>query len=459
MAIDFSDPITKETAIATAKRLMNNDFQLLTLPTGAGKTAIAVATAGIFAHIYKEPMNVFVVAPRKKLDEASWEAVIGEYNQIAKYPLHLVDQSTPQGLYIADDNDKLRKKDIRALPKHKQQKMKFIKKGWRKQLKNRRTVFLVDEVHMFKNPTSRQSKSLKKLAKGDKIIGLTATPMSNGLVQDGVSYLVLNGFYNSKNQFENYHDLKRHHDKYHRPDVYLENGDIDPHRFKYLDDFMNAIHQTIFSPKVNISSIQMPETSVYAMSYNLTDQSLKDMKQHHKDYRKRRYDNYMLYLSDLRKTVGYDLNHARMLAKILINKKPKQPLIFYNTNAELENIQFCLEKMNYPYTVLNGNNKLDASDYKKNQAIVIQYKAGSAGIEFKNSNLTVFFGLQYSWQDTSQAMGRNVRRNMKHKVTQIFLVASESYDNRIFDSLQRKEHFTKEYLEMLADDISKDGLS
>ena len=137
--------------------------------------------------------------------------------------------------------------------------------------------------------------------------------------------------------------------------------------------------------------------------------------------------------------------------------KPKQPLIFYHTDAELETIQFALDKMNYKYSMINGKHKLkDVDITDTNQAIIIQYKAGGAGIEFKQSNLTIFYGLQYSWQDTEQALGRNVRRGSTHKVNQVFTVAQNPHDMKVFEALQRKENFTKAFLQELAKDVSKE---
>src|SRR5699024_5162909 len=141
----------------------------------------------------------FIIAPRTKLDDGSWEKTIDEYNKIAKYKLNILDKSTPQGLDVANKNDKLLKRDIKAMPEKKRNKLKFLKE-WKEVTNETPTVFLIDEVQMFKNSTTNRAKALKKLMANSIGIGLTATPMSNGLLEDGVSYLIFNGFYDSKNQ-------------------------------------------------------------------------------------------------------------------------------------------------------------------------------------------------------------------------------------------------------------------
>jgi len=465
LTINFSADSTRSIAIALFKRFksMNSAFQMLTLGTGQGKTAISVATAGLFAHDMKQDINVFVIAPRTKLDEASWEWTIEQYNKIAKYKLNILDVSTPQGLMVAKKNDKLLKRDIEAMSPKRQKELKFLKK-WHRATLRKPTIFLIDEAHMFKNPKSKQSKALQTLIHSSIGIGMSATPMSNGLLQDGVGYLVYNKFYNSNADFEKHHIPKGMYDKFYRPDVFLPNGDIDPNRFIDLEGFEREIEQTVFAPQVEVD-FEMPDTKITNVHYDLSNETIRELKKCHKDYRERRYDSYMEYLSDLRRLIGDDLNHARTLAKLILQFKPKQPLIMYYTNAEYERIIFTLEKLGWKYRKINGHSDSDKmEDIDKtdvNQAIVIQYKSGGTGIEFPHSNMTVFYGLQYSWGETEQALGRNVRRGMSKDITvnHIFTVATNPHDTKVFDALQKKKKFTEEYKEQLAEEIMKEGLS
>lgn len=463
MGIDYSAQSTRTTAIALYKRMteLNSHFQMLVLGTGQGKTAISVATAGLFAVRFKQDINVFVIAPRSKLDEASWEWTIEEYNKIAKYKLNLIDTSTPQGLMVAKKNDRLRKKDIKAMPPNRKKKLKFIKK-WHEQTRERPTIFLIDEAHHFKNPTSKQTKALQKLIHSNLAIGMSATPMPNGLLQDGVSYLVLNQMYNSKNHFYDEHIPPGMYDKFYRPDVFTTDGEIDPNRFYNLDQFHHEVEQTIFAPQIEVD-FDLPDTRISNIHYDLTADTIQKLKQCHKDYRERRYDSYMKYLSDLRELIGDDLNHARTLAKLLMTK-PKQPLIFYHTNAEFDRIAFTLDKMGWDYKKINGhsdsNTMADIDKSNINQAIVIQYKSGGSGIEFPQSDMTIFYGLQYSWGDTEQALGRNVRRGMSKDITvdHVFTVATNPHDAKVFEALQKKKKFTEKFKEELAEDINNDSL-
>ena len=81
---------------------------------------------------------MFVIAPRSKIDERRWQWTVDEYNKIAKYKLHVIDQSTPQGLTHANKNDKYLKKELKEMNPKKVENMKFLKKWYRRNtLKNR----------------------------------------------------------------------------------------------------------------------------------------------------------------------------------------------------------------------------------------------------------------------------------------------------------------------------------
>lgn len=455
--IDFSSYNTKNVAYNLYKRFMvhGNDAQFLVMPTGTGKTAVAVATAGIVAHKMKTDINLFIIAPKAKLEEDSWRWTVDQYNNIAKYKLHIYEQSTPEGITYANKNNYLRKMDIKAMPKKRRENLKILNE-WHKDVTKTPTFFIIDEAHMFKNGSSKRTRALVKLTKGSLVLGLSATPMSNGYVSDGIGYLLFNRFYSSKSAFEKEHIPPSAFNEYYQPQVYLPNGDINPNVFMNLDLFLERIYKTLYNPPIRID-FDMPDTNIISYSYDIDTETHKIMKKCHKDYRERRYDNYMEYLYDLRNAIALDMNHRRTLAKVLLKYKPKQPLIFYYMNTELEGIEYTLQQLGYNYSLINGQNAYsDVNVDDTNQAIVIQYSSGASAIEFKKSDCSIFYGLQYSWQDTKQAFGRNVRRGMTGEVNHIFTVATSVYDNKIFEALSQKSEFEDDYKKKLAYEIAYD---
>ncbi|MEZ7619396.1 DEAD/DEAH box helicase [Staphylococcus epidermidis] len=465
MKINFSEPNTKNIAINLYKRFLetNNKYQTLTMSTGFGKTAIAVATAGIFAVAQKKDINVFIIAKKRKLEDGSWEETIRQYNNIAKYKLNIIAQTTPQSLNKADKNDKLRKKDIKAMRPSRQKELNFLSE-WKKEAEKGKTIVLVDEVQLFKNPVGKQAKSLMKLLKSSTIgIGLSATPMPNGVLDDGVAYLIYNEFYKNQAEFNRVHIPPKMYDKYYKPDVFTKDHKIDPNRFNDLDLFLNRVKQTTFVPDV-VVDFNIPNQEVHTLPYDLEQKSINEIYLMSKHYKERRYDSYMQYLSDIKNVISKDSEHVNKMIEVLKNNPNQQPLIFYERNTQLEGILEGLNKIGMNYKIVNGradSNKLeDIDDTNKNQAIVIQYKSGGDSIEFQQSYLTIFYGLVYSWGDIKQAMGRNIRRGMSKDidVKQYFLLATHSHDAKIYDVIERKKEFSEELLEELAEDIAEEIL-
>lgn len=74
---------------------------------------------------------------------------------------------------------------------------------------------------------------------------------------------------------------------------------------------------------------------------------------------------------------------------------------------------------------------------------LIQYMAGSAGIELQYANEVVFYTPTYSYQDFSQAMGRAYRNGQKRKVTMYRFITQNTIEQAIYEALENKEDFSE----------------
>ena len=64
----------------------------------------------------------------------------------------------------------------------------------------------------------------------------------------------------SKKNFTDKHVPPHCFDEFYTPDVYLENGDIDPNRFYDLPNFQNDVKHTVFAHE-NEVNFDMPDVS------------------------------------------------------------------------------------------------------------------------------------------------------------------------------------------------------
>lgn len=460
--INFSDKNTSDIAKRLYNRFVENNYryQTLTLFTGFGKTAISIATAGLFAHQAKQDINVFIIATKRKIQDNSWVHTVEQYNEIAEYKLNIMDIATHQGILVAKKNDKLPKKEIKAMRPGRQKELRFLKQ-WKKEMEEKPTIIIADEVQLMKNPTAKTSKALMELMKNNITIGLSATPMPNGMLDDGVAYLVYNNYYKNQSDFRKQHIPPRMYDRYYKPDVYTIDYEIDPNRFFELDLFKERIKATTFVPDAEVD-FEMPHQRLHTLAYDLSQKTINDIYDMSNSYKERRYDSYRQYLSDIKRAISQDSNHVERMKLIVKENKDKQPLIFYETNAQLEVIEKGLNELNMPYKCINGqgnSDKLDDIDTTDTeQAIVIQYKSGGNSIEFTNSFVSIFYGLIYSWGDIAQAMGRNIRRGMPQDsyVNQYFLLATHPHDSHVYDVIERKEEFSEDLLTELAENVSSE---
>lgn len=554
--IFFTEGSTEKASQGWLAHSKDDKFSLLSLPTGHGKTAIAVRTVGLLADQIGEDVGIYLIAPKAKIEEESWAFTINQYREYVKDNVYLHTEMKPDILGNANKHDSIPNKEWQhqAKMKNKETVIEYLKKQHEKgnkitykqaikeafynkdpvrwqSLRDARLslkkdilplfkpkkgevqkpiVIVIDEVHMFKNPKSNRGKALSKLTKWTKSFGLTATPMSNGLFQDGVGYLVYNGYYTSYSACQKEHVSPRHLDRYYRPDIYLSDGSIDPNRFKYLDEFIERIDQTIYMPNIPID-FDIPEIETTIQRYRLSDATIKKIGDFTKQYNNREYESHGAYLSDVKGAIGSDIDHRRALVRILIDEEKEhkrkgtrlvQPLVFYDNNRELgddpkqmfddmivhfrENkgvelnpkqrdalyqkildseklergILWSLAKLGKRYGMINGKysrKTLDVSD--PDRVLVIQYKAGGAGIEFTKSNLSIFYGVQYSWQDTEQAIGRNVRRGQDHIVRNYFILSDSPHDYLVWEKLMSKKAFTERAKVELADQLPSDATS
>lgn len=460
MKIDFSEKNTRSIAIGLYKRMIqyNSKYQNLTLFTGYGKTAISVATAGIFAVQMKQDINVFILAPKKKIEDQSFQKTIEQYNEIAEYKLNIIGCTTPQSLVIAYKNDKLLKKEIKQMSEKVQNKLIFFK-DWKKQVDDKPTIILIDESQMFKNPTSKRGKALKKLMENAIAIGLSANPMPNGKLDDGVGYLIYNDFYKNQQDFRDQHIPFHFFDEYYQPQVFTKDHEIDPKKFKGLNEFNEQVKRTMYAPIVEVN-FNIPQRQVHTSPYDLTQQTIDEMQDLHKEFKKGGFEWYIQYLAKVKRAIGTDRGHAQHMADTILQHPDTQPLIFYETYAELEVIEEKLQEIEMPYTIINGRTKkgtlTEFNHEDRNQAVVIQYKAGGMAIEFKKSRLSIFYSLVYSWGDIEQAMGRNVRRGESRDeiVNQIYLLATHPHDAKVFDVIERKARHSHELLEEVQEELA-----
>jgi len=122
-------------------------------------------------------------------------------------------------------------------------------------------------------------------------------------------------------------------------------------------------------------------------------------------------------------------------------------VVFYNFTKEKEDLIKVMKKLKKKIYEVSGQKsdiptKNDWSDIK-NSVTIVQYQAGSAGIELQYANVVVFYSLTYSYQDYEQALGRCYRNGQDKKVTAYRFMAKDTIEMAIFGALRNKKDFNE----------------
>lgn len=427
------------------QRLIKSRFVMVAVGTGGGKTYIGIHAVGRII----PDAHIIVFAPKKKVDEKDWDKSIDSYNDVMGTDL-VYDvfnyELLVHGKHVKKINDLFHQYTLKKCPK------------------KRHIVILLDEAHRIKDPTSKTSKSIQRLSNHvscKRVIGLSATPVSNSYM-DAVAYFILSGFYTSKTQF-----MRRHvkfYDEYNQPIVKRQDGTIDRNLF-YEPDNLDVLMQHIFID-VDLEHLK-PKRHGRTIEMDYPKETLKAYRKIKKDYRDGVYEHVQEALSAMRTFIAENADQKNAaLSTILNNSFITRPvLIFYSYNAELDALRAYLDEhhADFDRIEINGQTRIKEEDLQepKNPRTIflIQYRSGSEGLDAKWSNVTVFYAPTNMYQAFKQAMGRNVRANQKTgDVYQFRLCMNNTLDADTWEILEKKQDFTNELMQKYMHDADLDAL-
>ena len=430
---DWNDKTTSDNSKYLCEEFENGHrAKILVLPPGVGKTAIAVKTIAELQKSRGRKVPFLVLASRTIVDGRGWHNTILTWNhdnpdcQLSPMMIETFDRFAtmlefPEILakicmHLADDG-----------------------------------IIILDEIQNFKNPTSKRSKKLQKLSMFKKL-GLSATPLTNDVVMDGGSYLIINDDFSNKTQFMRQTGLEdKIGGRYNELMIYDKSGNISPVLWEYYPTFLEKLSNVIYRPEVDLQNLDMPdvETTLHSLQFN--DQLHADMKSLAKAHQKRMFDSATDYRMALIERINGDKDRLNTMMSIINDENTIQPLIFYTHNSVRESIERKLNEEGLEYQIVSGGNGFGNVDKSKDCPILIQYQSGSEGIELKKSNTSIFYENQTSYRILEQSRGRNRRRGMKHSVRHHHIVAPAIFDLELFQRVNHREEISNRTLDDITD--------
>lgn len=134
--------------------------------------------------------------------------------------------------------------------------------------------------------------------------------------------------------------------------------------------------------------------------------------------------------------------------KDLLESSCERFLIFYNFNAELEQIKLLCNDLGRPLSIVNGSERnLDAYENKDNSVTLIQYQAGSMGLNLQKACRIIYFTLPWgkgSCGNFEQSKKRIHRIGQKRTCYYYYLLCKGTIEEQNFEALKEGRELTDE---------------
>ncbi|MGF3066620.1 SNF2-related protein [Facklamia sp. P12950] len=381
------------------KEIVNssNPNYLIASDVGTGKTLMAIHH--YLKHNKGEPL--LIVAPPAKIKEGGWDEDIKLVQE--RYSIEINYQMLSYGV---------------------------LAKKW-KQYHRHFVVF--DECHYVKNPTSQRGKAAYQLTKySTHFLLLSGTPASNSIA-DMINYFIMFGFTKNKTQFNREYGIWEQkffgNKTINAVADYKEKNKL----LGWYKSFTTSVKKddVLDLPPILFKQINFKASKEYKVIEK--DRVLED----------KAYDNPSALLHGLREHANIKDKLAYL--EMLFEATDNNIVIFYNYISELKNIK-SITKDKKVFEV-NGSkqNIPHKSDWEKlkNSVTLVQYQAGSAGVELQYANIVVYYTPTYSYQDYAQSLGRTHRNGQKRKVTVFQFSTNKTIEESVWKALAGKKDFDK----------------
>ena len=148
----------------------------------------------------------------------------------------------------------------------------------------------------------------------------------------------------------------------------------------------------------------------------------------------------------MRKVVNSDSTRLDIIKELL--EKHRKIIIFYNFNYELEILRTLKELPDVNVAEWNGH-KHQPLPEGESWVYLVQYLSGSHGWNCIETNVIVFYSLNYSYRIMTQAAGRIDRMNTPFANLYYYRIVSPSWiDSAIRKAITHKKNFNESEIKL-----------
>lgn len=423
----------------------------LLIDMGLGKTSITLTAIRNLLFDSFEVCKVLVIAPLR-VAKNTWTDEIKKWEHLSTLTYSLI---------VGNENERLsalnEKADIYIINRENVDWL-VNKSGYKFDF----DMVVIDELSSFKNHQSKRFKSLMKVRPLVKrIVGLTGTPSSNGLMDLFAEFKILDmgkrlGYF-----------IGQYRNTYFKPDKM--NGPI-VYSYKPLPNAENAIYEKISDITVSMKAneyLKMPEllTSNYVVELSnseknqydemkkslvleITDGEITASNAASLSNKLCQLSNGAIY-DDEQNIVEIHDRKLEALEDIIESMNGKPLLIAYWYRHDLERIKSR-------FSVREIKTSEDISDWNDGKIPVALIHPASAGhgLNLQNGGSTlVWFGLTWSLELYQQTNARLYRQGQKNTVVIQHIIAKGTIDEQILKALQRKDKTQSDLIDAVKADL------
>lgn len=423
----------------------------LLIDMGLGKTSITLTAIRNLLFDSFEVCKVLVIAPLR-VAKSTWTDEIKKWEHLSTLTYSLI---------VGNENERLsalnEKADIYIINRENVDWL-VNKSGYKFDF----DMVVIDELSSFKNHQSKRFKSLMKVRPLVKrIVGLTGTPSSNGLMDLFAEFKILDmgkrlGYF-----------IGQYRNTYFKPDKM--NGPI-VYSYKSLPNAENAIYEKISDITVSMKAneyLKMPEllTSNYVVELSnseknqydemkkslvleITDGEITASNAASLSNKLCQLSNGAIY-DDEQNIVEIHDRKLEALEDIIESMNGKPLLIAYWYRHDLERIKSR-------FSVREIKTSEDISDWNDGKIPVALIHPASAGhgLNLQSGGSTlVWFGLTWSLELYQQTNARLYRQGQKNTVVIQHIIAKGTIDEQILKALQRKDKTQSDLIDAVKADL------
>lgn len=420
------------------------------LDMGLGKTVITLTA--VYDLLFDSFLisHVLVIAPLRVARD-TWPAEVKKWDHLSGLRISVaVGSETERRMALARDADVyvINRENVAWLIENSGVKWKW-------------DMLVVDELSSFKNPQAKRFKALMKVrGKVRRIVGLTGTPASNGLMDLFAEYRLID----KGERLGRF--ISRYREEFFRPDktngyvVYSYNPlpFAEAEIYRRIEDITISMKSTDYLP--------MPEKILSEVTVYMDEKEKKEYERLKKDLvleldgeeitaanaaalcgKLSQMANGAVYTDD-GKTKIFHNRKLDALEDMIEAANGKPVMVVYWFKSDLARIEERLEEKGIPSERLDTEDSIERWNRGEIPVLLLSPASAAHGLNLQSGGShIIWFGLTWSLELYQQTIGRLWRQGQKDKTVVInHIITKNTIDERILKALEKKDATQEELI-------------